>query len=557
MQSIKIHYFSPIIFILFLILFSSCSQLISNEGLKHYKPQESFQDDTKNLNPYQVDMTYLNDLCENAFPDIESAFPDGKRKLIVDSLLQLMSQTDCDRNKFNGYACFYLSHLHNSHTTISGIESKTIFPFWFHFYNDKWFLWDVGNKYDSTLIGKEILKINGIPILEFENKLSFYLSFENEVSKHKEARFIFSQADKLKQYGLIENADSILLTFGMDRNLWIKSTTNVSEIKYHLGNNRFSQNPITKRVGYFYNTDYYQKEDFAYFQFNRCFDLIDANETMKDYLKPWIVPFAKLYLNYQVSRKNSEKTHGFVDVNRPIFKDFLKNMFDSLETSGIHNLIIDLRNNPGGSTLLGIQLMYHLSDDENLKDFSEYFVLSEYNKQIFPEKYNIILESYLKNHKDFPPNGIIIPYKYMNCDSALFEKISNPNSPFYISKSRPVFHGKVFVLVNYYTNSAAALLATLLQDNGLAIVIGTTVSNNPIGASGFHPFKLLNTGFEGSVATNYYVRPSPEKGIYLIPDYIVENTVEDYLQSQDQLLNKAFELIEKNKMTKETYKTIK
>lgn len=312
--------------------------------------------------------------------------------------------------------------------------------------------------------------------------------------KRNQVRSLINRPDLLKQFGLIKQTDSILVSFVNGTDVWIKSVTNDKDLHFHLGQNRLKDNPATKYVNHNYNISFYPNENYVYFQFNRCNDKIDTYETMPDYLKSWIVPFAKMYLNKQIKNKNAAKTHGYVDVDRPVFKDYLQLMFDSISKQRIGNEFI---------------------------------------------------KTYEKKHKVQPLKGQLYPDGLFNCDSLIFEKIENPKSPYYISNDRTVFKGKVIILANYGTGSAAALLTTLLQDNSISIVVGTSVGNNPVGATNYQPFRLPNSKFSGSVATGYLVRPNSKKGKIQIPDYWIENSVDDLIIGRDAYFEKAIELIKK------------
>lgn len=518
-----------------------------NQGLKSYKSNIERTNEYKNANKYQQDLLYLNDLCANSFPNIDSTFPKQQRKYIVDSLLNLMSAKDVDEQVFRGYTRYYLSHFKNQHTCINGYSGVGLFPYLLNFADNKWYLWDINNDYDSLLIGKRVVRINDKPIDAVEKELFHYVSAENANAQRNQLWFM-NRPSLLKQYGIIKQTDSILISFESGENIWVKSIYQDKDIHFHLGDKRFVPNPITKYSDYNYNMTMYPNDNFAYFQFNKCFDKVDTYETIHDYVKPWIVPFAKLYLTVLIKRKKKMPNNplGFkLDFDRLVFKDYLKLTFDSLQNQGISNIIIDLRNNGGGSSLLCNQLLYYLSDKDDLKDFSKMYYLSDFNKQMDKKEYNDFIENYLKKHNAQPVNGTVYPNGFFNCDSLLFEKIENPQSPYYIPKDRNVFNGNIIVLANYRTGSAAALLTTLLQDNNIATVIGTSVGNNPIGASGYNPFKLPNSKYSGSVATTYLIRPKPSNGKTLTPDYWIENNVDDMITGRDKYLEKAIELIKK------------
>jgi hypothetical protein len=525
----------------------SCSHLLMNQGLKSYKSNITKSKEYKKSNHFQQDFLYLNDLCENAFPQIDSVIPTKKRKLIVDSILNILKNKKIDKQQFKADIRFYLSHFDNQHTNIAGYNGWGLFPYLLQPVSGKWFLWDINKEYDSLLIGKQIIAINNEPIEKVEKKVVQYVSAENEITKRNQLWFL-NRPSILKKYEIINQTDSILLTFENGKNIWIKNIKKEQDINFTLGDKRLVENPITKKSKNSYTMNLYPKDNFAYFQFNRCFDQIDAYAQLSDYLKPWVVPFAKMFLNRVIKKKITIKNDvGFsLDYDRPIFKDYLKLMFDSLQKQGITNLIIDLRNNGGGSFDLCSQLVYYLTSKEDCNGFTSSYYLSEFNKQKDRKKYDKFISEFTSKNHSSPELGKLYPYGIFNCDSLFFEKIKDNKSSFYIQKNRAVFKGKVIVLANANTGSAAAILTTILQDNNIATVIGTTIGNNPIGATVYNRYRLPHSKETGSVASEYIVRPNPSKGKLFVPDYWIENSVDDLIHGKDKSLEKALELI-KNK----------
>ena len=96
---------------------------------------------------------------------------------------------------------------------------------------------------------------------------------------------------------------------------------------------------------------------------------------------------------------------------------------------------------------------------------------------------------------------------------------------------------------NYGTGSAAALLTTLFQDNNIGTIIGTSVGNNPTGATTYTPMKLPKTKANISIATTYIERPYKENGEIQYPDYWVEYSINDLILGEDPYLEKIKELI--------------
>jgi C-terminal processing protease CtpA/Prc len=123
--------------------------------------------------------------------------------------------------------------------------------------------------------------------------------------------------------------------------------------------------------------------------------------------------------------------------------------------------------------------------------------------------------------------------------------VTDPKSQFYVPPDRPVFNGRVIVLANQNTHSAAAILATLIQDNKLATVVGTTTDNNSTGPTGLTLFQLPRTKLRVSLPLEYYERPIPANGEIFKPDYWIEESVEDLLTGRDATFEKGLELIRK------------
>ena len=48
------------------------------------------------------------------------------------------------------------------------------------------------------------------------------------------------------------------------------------------------------------------------------------------------------------------------------------------------------------------------------------------------------------------------------------------------------FHGRIVLLVNEWTNSAAEMVANFASENHLAIIVGTRTAGNVLGAVNFH-----------------------------------------------------------------------
>lgn len=525
---------------LLIIGINSCGVFIQNNGIKNYQLEEKLAN-SKELNDYQYDFLYLDKLLVEGFPNLNRIFPDTERENQKAKILASLSQDHTNDQDFLFHSRRYLSNVHNQHTTINlKTEPENIYPYIIHIEHDNWFLYSIDKSQDSLFIGQKIEKINDVPTNEIEEQLIQFTFGENKINQQFELRKqqLYNQPYYLKAIGVTEDLTQALqLTFS-DHSALKLMTTNPESVNWY--KTRVPSDEITrwKDETYFYKI--YPEQDFGYLQFNKCHDKIEILESIESYVKPWLRPMAKGYVKRQFKKENpAEQIAYYYNKDYPIFKDFIWEFVDSLNSSRINHLIIDLRNNPGGNLTLGAQLIYFLTASSGVKGLTEYVYTSDLSEHYFTDIYEEL------NKQD--PNGLakkqLVVTEYPD---SLFSDVLDSASAYYISPNRPVYKGKVFVLSNYRTGSAAALLTTLLQDNEIGTVIGTSVGNNPTGATGYTPLKLPKTKADISIATFYQERPQKDMGEIQIPDYWVEYTMKDLATGRDPYLDKVNELINNN-----------
>ncbi len=536
LQEMKTKLINTFVLISLGLFFNSCGVFLQKTGVKNYSLQENISN--AKINNYQYDFTYLTRLLEIGFPEIDSVFPKNERIEQENIILKSLSAENLTNKDFIIQARKYLSNFHNQHTSLYLKSSfEKIYPFNIHISYNKWFLFNVGKKQDSLYIGKEIIKINDVEIIDIENQLVKYTFAENKINQQYELRNrgFYNKPEYLKEINVIkELSEKIKITFADNSSIYLEpvSITNLDLYKVQI-----PPNEITKRQNITYAYDIYPKQDFGYLQFNRCHDKIDILDGIESYVKPWLQPVARGYVKGQFRKeKPSKQIAPYYNSEYPVFKDFVWEFIDSLNTNNIKNLIIDLRNNPGGNLTLGVQLMYFLTNKTNLTGFSKYAYTSDIFKSYFPSEYENLEAHYPEG---IPENKLVLTKENNN----LFNEITNSNSKYYIAQNRPVFKGKVYVISNYRTGSAAAMLTTLFQDNNIGTIIGTSVGNNPTGATTYTPMKLPKTKASISIATTYQERVNKNKGEIQIPDYWIEYSINDLTIGKDPYLEKIKDLI--------------
>jgi hypothetical protein len=528
-----------IILLLIGTIFNSCGVFLQNTGVKNYSPKEKISQN--GINKYQYDFIYLSRILNEGFPEIDSVFPKTDRNIQEKQTFDNLSKSDIDNLDFIVQARKYLSNLKNQHTTIYlKFDFEKVYPFVIHIFEDNWYLISIDRKKDSLLLRKRIRNINGIPTDEIEKKLIDFTFAENKINQQYEIRNkqFYNKPEYLKAINVIaQKTESITITFEDNSVVNLVPTSTDKEIVANTI--KIKENKITKFQNETYLYKIYQDKKLGYLQFNKCHDKIDILDGIESYVKPWLQPIARSYAKKQFKKeKPSKRIAPYYNPKYPVFKDFVWELIDSLNSNNIHNLVIDLRNNPGGNLTLGIQLMYFLTDKKDLKGFSEYAYTSEIYKSYFPDEYQSLKE---KHPNGVPQNKLILKEKNLN----LFNEITDSTSNYFVPENRPIFRGDIYILSNYRTGSAAAMLTTLFQDNGIGKVIGTSVGNNPIGATTYTPMKLPKTKADISIATTYIERPNKSQGKYQIPDYWIEYCIEDLESGIDPYWEKVQELITK------------
>lgn len=530
-----------------IVLLTSCGAILQNQGKKNFKDPVTKTQYYKSLNKHQQDFIYLKTICDKYFPHADSYFPKTERTNKENEILNKLGQSGLTDLDFRLNLKNYLSHFDNQHTHISlnGTTITGIYPFIPYNKDSSWYILNLTKDYDSDFLGKKIISFNDIKINEYEKQLFGFVSAENETSKRREILKWWSRPT-LHEFISAKKLDSIKLTLDNGQSFWLKKIVS-GKLEWKLQDKDFPTHPITGNRDRIYDYQIIDSLSLTYFQFHECYDKIEIKEGMKSYVKPWIRPLANLYVNIQTNKKKpNTRLKKYFDPERPLFNQYVNQMIVESNKKGISKLVIDLRNNNGGSEMICLQLLFHLTENESLKDFSVYVKNTDFYKHYFTKDYISKTDFYLKQNGREPDKDSLFFGGFSNSDSLLFDKITNPNSPYYIPKDRPIFKGKVAIIADYSTYSAGSLFTSLLQDNKIGLVIGTEVSNNPTWPTTWTPFKLPNSKIDASISTIYLIRPDSEKGEKFTPDIQMEKSIDDIFNGRDPLFEKAVEILSKD-----------
>jgi C-terminal processing protease CtpA/Prc len=160
------------------------------------------------------------------------------------------------------------------------------------------------------------------------------------------------------------------------------------------------------------------------------------------------------------------------------YKNGLRDFFTAVQENNIRSVIVDLRSNPGGNSLVANEFIRYLP-----------------------------AESY-----------------FIGASEVRFGSILRKNKPQSRENQQltPVFSGDVYVLTGADTFSSATDFATLISDNKLGTVVGEVPGNMPSSYGDILYFQTPNAGLVFTVSYKYFIRPDASKSDSpLIPDVAV------------------------------------
>ncbi len=328
---------------------------------------------------------------------------------------------------------------------------------------------------------------------------------------------------------------------------------NYSERKIEKGDviiavNNISSDKLISRMAKYVSgeRDYYRKTILSY-NFAAFLNLImgwKENFTLKIQRGDKIINFEVKGILYDSMRKRRERGKKIFDyyeiknLNTAVmtfnnfgnyqikFDDYLKECFAKIRNNKIENLIIDLRNNGGGNSSLGDNLLAMIT----VKPFIQF---TKVGMKISPEikKRDNGRLTFIGKEEGTITHWKIDP-KHHELDSEL-EDLR--------------FKGKVYLLTGKYTFSSAASFAAAFKDSQMGEIVGEETGGLRKCFGDVYRFKLPETGIKMGVSFKYFVSgKNPQKGRGIIPHHTVFQKKEDIEKGVDTQLEFVRKLIEKS-----------
>lgn len=203
------------------------------------------------------------------------------------------------------------------------------------------------------------------------------------------------------------------------------------------------------------------------------------------------------------------------------YRQFIDSFFRRYKNS--RYLVIDLRNNRGGSGYRGFYLLDYFTD-------SPYPIANQFVFKVSQKMRNSIYASKAGSQLRHVKNG-----EYLDVTE---HRTWTPH------QTSMKFTGKVFLIISESTFSAGVVFAAVFKANHMGIVIGRETASRVRFCSDSVTVKLPNSGLKCRIPVAVYELPgtNPDRGV--VPDIVVVNTISHYRSGRDMDMEKVKELIQ-------------
>ncbi len=265
-------------------------------------------------------------------------------------------------------------------------------------------------------------------------------------------------------------------------------------------------------------------------------DTLYKDGVVKDYDKPATLEF--INSNTAVLSINTFSNSDYEDSGLN-FKDFTRQSFTQIRNKNIGNLIIDIRENGGGTEGNEDYLFSFLTD----KPYTKYkyveasafsYSFYKYSDYSSPEDIKELETDLQKEH-------------YLAEDGRILRKqgIQQPEP-----LQKQPYKGNIYILTSGWTYSGGAEFSSLMKEHTDAVFIGEEVGGGYIGnTSGYSIILTLpNTGISVDIPILKFVldvSPKVPFGRGVLPDYEISPTIDDFLKGKDTQMEFALNLANK------------
>ena len=252
-----------------------------------------------------------------------------------------------------------------------------------------------------------------------------------------------------------------------------------------------------------------------------------------------IKPKLEDFITFELLDKNigyiNVKSFGFVQYNEitKAFDNDLESYFASLKEKGVSNLIIDLRENGGGSSYPAEAILQKIANNP--------FQQTGGSTMRVSRQFGEFLDGLPWAIRMIAKKGSMKDYDKYPIGTNIKEE-SKPSLP---KKVKNSFSGKVYVLIGPNTHSAAMMMANAVGDFDLGILVGEPTKSIPRELSNALPLKTPNAKIAFVVPATLFTRANGDANNFdpVKPDVFINTTSEDIEQKRDPVMQYVLEKI--------------
>lgn len=218
------------------------------------------------------------------------------------------------------------------------------------------------------------------------------------------------------------------------------------------------------------------------------------------------------------------------------FEKELNSYFAELQEKGVANLIIDLRENGGGSSFPAETMLRKIANKPYQQTGGSIMRVSAQFREFIddlPWALKVIVK-----------RGMMKDY-YQHPIGTNIREESEPALP---KKVKNRFSGQVYVLIGPDTRSAAMMMANAVEDFDLGILVGEPTMSIPRELSNALPMKTPNAKISFTVPASLFTRANGDESNYnpVMPDIIIKTASEDIQNNLDRVMQYVLEKIAGN-----------
>jgi hypothetical protein len=437
-------------------------------------------------NDYQKDFLLFIDLIKTTHPAFS---PSLAPPFDIDSIEETGHRwcNKCQsKEEFSDYLQKIMVKLKDGHSyVLPDFNYNLLYPFNYFIDNQDIYLSVVNKEYEEYL-GKRITHLNHYPIWDV------IISFQKNISSANDKFSLMNVPNYMSFFSLwqlnpyISSDSSLTIGFSDGSSIVLhpisKTKMDISLVKTLPTNSPFAQ----KDKLFFYTI--LADPSICYFQFNQCFD--------QSCLR---------YLYDMSGNKISKKELKEKLAVYPRFDTIVAQMFKDIKTNKIKTLVIDVRHNSGGNSLLCDVLLSYLKNAKEMKQWHNFIRTSQLWKDHYPKQYNEYSQILQKKDKEIEMGKL---YDIDEFNDANFAKRMKQISKYFKMNKKPsqLFSGNVIFLQGGKTYRSAGLLIIDAVDNHIGTIIGEEGSYTPCDYGDILSWELPNTHINGGISHQCFNR---------------------------------------------------